>query len=224
MSDFSGKKIGVLLSGCGVNDGSEIHEATLTLLALDTAQADIIALAPDAEQAHVIDHAKGDEEKGASRNVLVESARISRGEIKSVKNVTASDLDGLIVPGGFGAAKNLCTFAFDGTNCKVNPDVEQLIKDMYAAKKPMGFICIAPALCAKVLGDFKPKLTIGNDEGTAKAVEEMGGEHVTCKVDEIAVDEGNKIVSTPAYMLGPSISFVAQGITKCVNKVLEMTQ
>ncbi len=223
MPNFSDKKIGVLLSGCGVFDGSEIHEATVTLLALDNAKAEIVAMAPDANQAHVINHLKGDEVKGAARNILVESARIARGEIKAVQDVSAADLDGLIVPGGFGAAKNLCTFAFEGTNCNVNPDVERLINDMHAAKKPMGFICIAPALCAKVLGSYKPQLTIGNDEGTAKAIEEMGGKHETCKVDEIAVDENNKIVSTPAYMLGPSISFVAKGIEKCVNKVLEMT-
>lgn len=224
MPNFSDKKIGVLFAGNGVFDGSEIHEATVTLLALDSVGAEIVAMAPDANQAHVINHLKGDEAKSETRNILVESARIARGEIKSLADVSADDLDGLIVPGGFGVAKNLCTFAFEGTGCTVNSDAERLIKDMHAAKKPMGFICIAPVLCAKVLGKFKPKLTIGNDEGTAKAIEEMGGEHVICKVDEIAVDDNNKIVSAPAYMLGPSISFVAKGIEKCVNKVLEMTR
>lgn len=222
MSDFSNKTVGVVLSGCGVFDGSEIHEAVLTLLALDEAGAKIVAMAPDVDQLHVIDHITSDVAEGEKRNVLKEAARIARGEIKNIADVSADELDALVFPGGYGAAKNLCTFATEGTNCSVVPAVEKLIKDMHAAGKPLGFICIAPALAAKVLGEHHPVLTIGNDKGTAEAIEAMGGKHVERPVDDIAVDEKNKIVSTPAYMLGPSISHVAKGIRKCVNKVLEM--
>lgn len=223
MGQYQGKKVGVVLAGCGVYDGAEIHEAVITLLALDKAGAQIICMAPNAPQMHVINHVKGEPAAGESRNVLIESARIARGEIKNMKEVKASDLDALIFPGGFGAAKNLCTFAVDGVNCKVNPDVERLVKEMHKAKKPMGFICIAPVLAAKILGSNQPKLTIGSDPDTAQAIEKMGGKHIVCKVDEIVVDEVNKIVSTPAYMLGPTISYVAKGIEKCVEQISNMT-
>ena len=224
MIEYPDVKVGVVLAGCGVYDGSEIHEATITLLALDKAKAQIICMAPNIAQAHVVNHLNGEVVKGTGRNVLTEATRIARGEIKNIKTVTANDLDALLFPGGFGAAKNLCTFAFEGKDCKVNPEVERLIKEIHAAKKPMGFMCIAPVLAAKILGEFSPQLTIGNDEGTATAIEAMGGNHVACAVDEISVDESNKIVSTPAYMLGPSISYIAKGIEKLVNKVMEMAK
>jgi enhancing lycopene biosynthesis protein 2 len=222
MAQNNGKKIGVVLAGCGVYDGAEIHEATITLLALDRAGAQIVCMAPNVPQMHVIDHVKGEPAAGETRNVLVESARLARGAIKDMKAVKATDLDALIFPGGFGAAKNLCTFAVDGVNCKVNSEVERLVKEMHTAKKPLGFMCIAPVIAAKILGTHHPRLTIGNDPATADAIEKMGGRHVNCKVDEIVVDEANKIVSTPAYMLGPTIAPVAKGIEKCVAKVLEM--
>jgi len=223
MALYNDKKVGVVLSGCGVYDGSEIHEAVLTLLALDRLGAQIICMAPDVSQMHVIDHSKGEPSKGENRNVMVESARIARGEIKNMKDMTANDLDALIFPGGFGAAKNLCTFAVDGVDCSVNADVERLVKEMHAAKKPQGFICIAPVLAARILGEFKPRLTIGKDADTASAIEKMGGTHVNCNVDEAAIDNVNKIVSAPAYMLGPTISYVAKGIDKCVEEVLKLT-
>jgi len=224
MGQYQGKKVGVVLSGCGVYDGAEVHEAVITLLALDKAGAKIICMAPDVPQMHVINHMKGEPVAGEKRNVLIESARIARGEIKNMKDVQAADLDALIFPGGFGAAKNLCTFAVDGVDCEVNPEVERLVKEMHRAKKPLGFICIAPAMAAKILGSYQPKLTIGSDAGTAQAIEKMGGKHIVCKVDEVAVDEVNKIVSTPAYMLGPSIAHVAKGIEKCVEEVLKMAK
>jgi enhancing lycopene biosynthesis protein 2 len=214
-------RIGVLLSGCGVFDGSEIHEAVLTLLALDRAGAEIVCLAPNVEQAHVIDHLT-QKETGEKRNVLVESARIARGEVKDLKDVRAADLDGLTIPGGFGAAKNLSDFAFKGQDATVLPDVQRLLSEMVAARKPVGAICIAPATLTRALSDKKPEVTIGSDAGTAAAIEAMGGKHKTCTVDMIHVDEANRIVSTPAYMLGPSIKNVAEGIEKLVAKVLEL--
>ena len=216
------KRVGVALSGCGVNDGSEIHEAVLTLLALDRAGAKIIAMAPNVSQMHVIDHQAGAPESGAERNVLVESARISRGDIQDMAHVDADDLDALIFPGGFGAAKNLCTLAVDGAAMTINPEVDRLVKAMHSAKKPLGFICIAPALAAKSLGELAPKLTIGDDPDTAGALEALGAVHVSCPVDDIVIDPDHRIVTTPAYMLGPSIAPVSRGIDKLVQAVLAM--
>ena len=216
-----GKKIGVVLAGCGYLDGAEIHEATLTLLALDRLGAEVIVMAPNKEQAHVVDHQKSEPVEGASaRNVFDESARISRGNLHELSSVNADELDALILPGGFGAAKNLCDFAFKGADMTVDETLAALIQKVHGAGKPLGFICIAPAIAAKVLGESKPKLTIGNDPDTAAALNSFGAEHVDCPVDEIVVDERLKIVSTPAYMLGPSIAPVAKGIDKLVDQVV----
>jgi enhancing lycopene biosynthesis protein 2 len=214
-------KIGVLLSGCGVFDGSEIHESVLTLLYLNQAGADILCMAPDMDQYHVINHFTGKESQG-KRNVLVESARIARGEIKDIADIKASDIDALIIPGGFGAAKNLSDFAFKGPEAEVQADVSRLINDMVSQKKPVGAICIAPATLVKAISGLKPEVTIGNDHDTANAIETMGGRHNICNVDMIHIDESNRLVSTPAYMLGPEIKDIAKGIKKLVEKILEM--
>jgi len=214
-------KIGVLLSGCGVNDGSEIHEAVITMLALDRAGAETVCMAPDVDQFDVVNHLTG-EATGEKRNVLVESARIARGTIKDIRKVLAADIDGLIIPGGFGAAKNLSDFAVKGKDAVVNEDVKRLLNDMVSAEKPIGAICIAPATLTKALEEKNPAVTIGNDIGTASAIEAMGGQHKECSVDIIHVDNNNKLVTTPAYMLGPGIKDVAVGIEKLVSKVLEL--
>ena len=216
------KHVGVILSGSGFLDGAEIQEATLTLLFLDRRGAKVTAMAPNVAQMHVVDHVKGQPASGENRNVLAEAARITRGAIADVKTVKAADLDALILPGGYGAAKNLCTFATEGVKLQVNPDVERLVRDMASAGKPIGFICISPVIAAKVLGSKKVKLTIGNDPATAAAVNALGAVHVDALVDQIVVDEKNKVVSTPAYMLGPSIAPVSAGIEKLVAAVLEM--
>lgn len=217
------KKVAVVLSGCGVFDGAEIHESVITLLALSRGGADVKSYAPNIPQMHVMDHLKG-QPTDEKRNVLVESARIARGEIKDLAEADIKDFDAVIFPGGFGAAKNLCDFAVKGIVCSVNPVVEKFVTDGLKAGKVMGFICIAPALLAKIAGKsgIHPDVTIGTDKGTAEAVEKMGARHVACQVNEIAVDETNKIVTTPAYMLGQNIGEVAEGIEKLVAKVLEM--
>jgi len=217
----SQKRVGVILSGSGYLDGAEIQEATLTLLFLDRRGAKVVAMAPDVAQMHVVDHVKGEPAAG-TRNVLAESGRITRGAIVDVKTVKAADLDALILPGGFGVAKNLCTFATEGVKLQVNPEVERLVRDMAGAGKPLGFVCIAPVIAAKVLGAKKVRLTIGNDPGTAAALATLGAVHVDSPVEQIVVDEKNKVVSTPAYMLGPSIAPVAAGIERLVGAVLEM--
>ncbi|MCK5913833.1 MAG: isoprenoid biosynthesis glyoxalase ElbB [Desulfuromusa sp.] len=215
-------KVGVLLSGCGVYDGSEIHETVITLLALDRAGAEVVCMAPNMEQT-VVNHLIGEQVDGASRNVLEESARIARGEISDIATVKAADLDALFIPGGFGAAKNLCDFAFKGPDCTVHPEVARLIQEIVAAKKPLAAVCIAPALVAKVLGtDKDPQLTIGTDEETAGAVASMGATHVSCPVNEFVIDKENKIITSPAYMLAGSISEAAEGIEKTVAALMEM--
>jgi enhancing lycopene biosynthesis protein 2 len=215
-------KVAVILSGCGVFDGAEIHESVLTLWALEQEGAEYQCLAPDIEQAHVINHLTG-EEMPEKRNVLVESARIARGNIKSLAEANPNDYAALILPGGFGAAKNLCDFAFKGADCKVNDQVLTFCKAMAEAKKPIGFICIAPAMIPHVYGEGA-KATIGTDAETAAAIEKMGGQHVSCPVDEFVIDEERRVVSTPAYMLAGSISEAASGITKLVKQVVAMTK
>lgn len=217
-------RVAVCLSGCGVFDGTEIHEAVLTLLALDQAGAQIVCCAPNVDQAGVINHLNKSPAGDERRNVLVESARIARGDIKDLSQVHASDVDALIFPGGFGAAKNLSTFAQDGPGCHVNPEVERLVKELLAARKPIGAICIAPAMLARIIGPLAAgvKLTIGTDRDTATAVERMGATHVACAVAGIVVDEQHRVVSTPAYMLGKGPAAVFEGIRKLVGEVLRM--
>lgn len=219
-------KVGVILSGCGVYDGSEIHETVITLLALSRAGAEAICMAPNIDQMHVVNHLTGKVAESEQRNVLVESARIARGEVKDISTISANDLDALILPGGFGAAKNLCDFAVNGPDCSVNGDVERLIKEMVAAKKPFAALCIAPALIARILGDNtpSPQLTIGNDTDTAEAIKKMGAQHIDCEVSEFIIDKNHNIVSTPAYMLAGSIHEAATGIDKTVEALLKLIE
>jgi enhancing lycopene biosynthesis protein 2 len=215
------KKIGVVLSGCGVYDGSEIHEAVLTLLAIDRNGAEAVCMAPDKEFPEV-NHLTGTA-TGSKRNALVESARIARGKIRCIKEVKAVDLDAIIFPGGYGAAKNLCNFAEKGAKAEIHPEVARILKDMAAAKKPICAICIAPTLVAAALGkEYASKVTIGKDKETAAEIKATGSEHVECSVREFIVDKTNKIVSTPAYMLAERISEAAEGIDKAVRATLEL--
>jgi enhancing lycopene biosynthesis protein 2 len=216
------KKVAVILAGCGYLDGAEIHEAVITLLALDRAGVEIVCAAPNVEQAHVVNHLAGEPAAGEKRNVLVESARIARGAIVDLAQLDAKSVDAAILPGGYGAAKNLCTWAFKQEACEVNAEVARFVRDMHAAKKPLGFVCIAPVIAAKVLGGEHPQLTIGTDAGTAASIEKMGGEHVACQVRDVVVDRERRIVTTPAYMLAGRISEAADGIEKLVKAVLEL--
>jgi enhancing lycopene biosynthesis protein 2 len=217
-----GEKIGVLLSGCGVFDGSEIHEATLTLYFLAKHGAEIVCMAPNKKQSDVVNHFTN-QPSGESRNVLHEAARIARGSIRDVSTVRSADIDGIIIPGGFGAAKNLCSFAKDGPKCEVDPSVARLLADLHATRKPIGALCIAPALLARLFGvQSHVKLTIGTDSGTASALEKMGARHQSARPDEIVVDEENGIVTTPCYMTAPSIVEVGIGAEKVVATIMQM--
>ena len=212
------KKIAVVLSGSGVYDGSEIHEATLTFLAIARQGALYEVFAPNIDQAHVINHLTG-EEMPETRNVLVESARIARGKIADLKTYQANQSDALVFPGGFGAAKNLSTFAFDGPNCTVNSDVEQAVKQTIKERKPIGALCIAPAVIAKILQDVE--VTIGSDKGTAEAIVAMGGTHKNTTHGEVIVDPKYNVFTTPCYMLDATIDQIANGAENIIRAILK---
>jgi enhancing lycopene biosynthesis protein 2 len=192
------------------------------MLALDRAGAEMVICAPDMEQMHVVNHHTGEVAEGESRNVRIEAARIARGPVADVADIKADDLDALILPGGFGAAKNLCDFAVAGADCEVNPDVAALVREVHAQGKPVAAVCIAPVLLAKVLGSEGPALTIGNDADTAGAMETLGATHIECPVTEFVIDRERKLITSPAYMLAQNISEAAEGIEKTVAALMEL--
>ncbi len=214
-------QVAVVLSGCGVYDGAEINEAVLTLLCLEQQGAHYQMFAPDVQQLHVINHLTGEVVEGESRNVLVEAARIARGNVLSLQELNPDNFDALIVPGGFGAAKNLCNFATEGTEMKVLPEFLSVARAFHEREKPIGLICIAPVMAAAICGKGT-QCTIGDDSETADAIEAMGGKHLECPVSEARVDRERKMVTTPAYMLAGKVSEAYSGITACVKEVLAL--
>jgi enhancing lycopene biosynthesis protein 2 len=214
------KNIAVILAGCGVYDGSEINEAVLTLLHIAKNGASYQCFAPDIEQFHTINHLTG-EEVAETRNVLVESARIVRGDVKALTELDVTQFDGLIIPGGFGVAKNLSDFAINGTHAQVNDEVLTACKAFADAQKAAGYMCIAPALIPYIYSSAQ--LTIGDDAETAEALNTLGATHQECSVTEIVIDPQYKLVTTPAYMLAQSLLDADAGIAKLVNKVLELS-
>ncbi len=215
------KRFAVILSGCGNKDGAEIHESVMTLWAIHKHGAEYQCFAPDIPQHHVLNFITG-QEMAESRNVLVESARIARGNIKNLKDYKAADFDGLIMPGGLGAAKNLSTFAFDGPDCTVNEDVSRALVETAAHKKPIGALCIAPAIVVKVLGNIT--VTIGQDAATEAALSKMGAVHEKTTHGEITIDKAHNVVTTPCYMLDARVDQIGEGAEKLVMAVLDMVQ
>lgn len=212
------KKFAVVLAGCGVYDGAEIHEAVVTLLAIDRNKCSYQIFAPDIDQYHVINHLKG-EVTSERRNILVESARIARGNIQALSEFNPDTYDAIIFPGGFGCAKNLSTFAFKGADCEVNPDVENAVLSMVKANKPVGALCIAPAVIARILKNVD--VTIGNDENTAANIEKTGSHHIKTNHGEVVKDSKLKVFSTPCYMLDASISQIADGAENIVKAMIK---
>lgn len=217
------KKVAVILSGCGVYDGSEIHETVLTLLAIEQNGASYRCFAPNINQHHVINHLTGEVSEDEVRNVLVESARIARGDVEDLAELRVEEFDALIVPGGFGAAKNLCNFALDGNNYQVNEQVLNACQNFAQNDKPAGYMCIAPAMLPLIYPEGVQG-TIGTDKGTAALISAKGLVHNDCNVDEVVIDTENKLVSTPAYMLATSMTEAASGIQKLVKSVLFLTK
>ena len=218
------KKIGVVLSGCGHQDGSEIHEAVFTLHALDKLDVDVIIMAPDMDQFHVVNHLNGEEEISESRNILVESARIARGEVVDVATISGQQLDALIFPGGTGMAKNIFDYSMAGINCTIIPDIQRLVVEVLEANKPLGAICIAPVMVAKILEYLGRTGTVtgGFNDNINNDIKAMGINTIEVGAEDIVVDEENKIVTTPAYVEAKSMSEAFIGIEKLVNKVLEL--
>jgi enhancing lycopene biosynthesis protein 2 len=216
-------RVGVILSGCGVRDGSEIHEAVSVLVAIDRHGAVAVCMAPNKPQTEVVNHFTGEQE-AHSRNVLYESARIARGKIRDVAQVRTEELDALVFPGGFGAVKNLCTYAAEGTRCGIDAHVTRLLTTMHQAGKPIGLACIAPVIAAAVFGKLgaAPELTIGTDAATAAAINQMGGVHHEVGPVDVYVDPKNRLVTTPCYMndVGPWTVF--QGADRMIDEVLRM--
>jgi len=212
-------KIAVILSGCGHLDGAEIHEATLTLLAIHKNGADYMCFAPNINQHHVINHLTGEEMEG-TRNILVESARIARGKVADLNRFKADEYDALILPGGFGAAKNLSNYALTGPDCRVQEDVARAIRTMHEAAKPIGALCIAPVLLARIIPELT--LTIGQDPSTAENLAIMGARHTPTLHGEVTIDREKKVVTTPCYMLDSSVDQIAEGAENLVRAVLQM--
>ncbi|MCK9218664.1 MAG: isoprenoid biosynthesis glyoxalase ElbB [Bacteroidales bacterium] len=212
------KRFAVVLAGCGIFDGAEIHESVLTLLAIDKAGAGYHCFAPDIPQYHVIDHLKK-KPAGEQRNVLVESARVARGDISPLRTFRSSDYDALIFPGGFGTVKNLCSWAYEGDNCKVNSEVEKAIKTMFEAKKPIGAMCIAPVIIARLFKGVK--LTTGQDPASSSFIEKMGNISIRTNHGEVIIDQEKKLFTTPCYMLDSSISQIATGTENIVREMLK---
>lgn len=213
------KKIALVLSGCGVFDGTEINEIVLTLLALEERGITYQCFAPDKQQFHTINHLNG-EDKEQTRNVLEESARIVRGNISSLSELDEQEFSALIIPGGFGVAKNLSTFATDGIDFSIDVEFQQLLTAFATKKKPVGYMCIAPVLLPKVYNGVR--CTIGYDKETASVINKLGGLHVDCPVDDIVLDNDYNIVTTPAYMLAENIADAKKGIDKLVEQVISL--
>ena len=213
------KKIGVILSGCGVYDGAEIHESVATLAALDDQGLEAVCFAPDIEQMHVVNHLTGEASEGEKRNVLVESARIARGSITALKNDSCDDLDAIMFPGGFGAAKNLSSYATSGDAMAVDPTVAEVVRRAFQANKPIAAVCISPVILAKVLNDQQPLLTLGAQGADAENLEKMGGRHQATTHEEVVVDEKNKLITGPCYMLDANIGNIMRGAAAVVAKL-----
>ncbi len=213
------KKFAVVLAGNGVYDGAEIHEATLTLHSIMKHGASYEVFAPDIPQYHVINHLTG-EEMDETRNVLIESARIARGAIKDLKEYRAVDFDGIVFPGGFGVAKNLSTVAFHGADAQVNEEVVRVVKETNECGKPIGALCIAPAMMAKIFDDAT--VTIGQDEGTIEAIEKMGGTHINTSHGDVVYDDNLNLFSTPCYMLDANILQIGEGADNIVSAMLKV--
>lgn len=213
-------KAAVVLAGCGVRDGAEIHEAVMTMYAIDKNGGTYRIFAPNVAQHHVMNHITGDEMK-ETRNVLTEAARIARGKISPLTDYRAEEFDALIFPGGFGVAKNLCTYAFDGPECSVDRVVEEAIRSTHRAGKPIGALCISPVLIARVLGNVT--VTIGNDKETVADIVRLGGKHEEKRHGEVSVDRKNLIVTAPCYMLDATVSEIARDAEAVVKTIIEIT-
>jgi enhancing lycopene biosynthesis protein 2 len=223
--------IGILLSGCGVYDGTEIQEAVLSMLAITEAGHDYKCISVNKNQYHVVNHLTG-ETMDENRNMMVESARIARGEVQDINEISPAIIDGLVIPGGFGAAKNFTTWAFNGPDSDILPEVKLLIVNLVNAGKPIAALCVSPVVIAKALqnSNIQPTLTLGttkeqspyNIEDFHKGVESIGAKTEEKPITDILVDYDNKIITAPCYMMNANILEVKNNIKKAVNQLIKM--
>ena len=214
-------KIAIILSGCGVYDGYEIHEAVCSMLAIEQNKGSYTLFAPDKAQAHVINHLTG-EVMNESRNVLTEAARIARGKIQNISELNESDFDAILLPGGYGAAKNLSNYAFEGKDMTVDTDVDRILNAFLIANKPIGALCISPVILAKLFQNIR--VTIGTDPETIGAIEFFGSKHIETSNEDVIVDTENKIVTGPCYMLNATISEIASNTNKVVKALISLIE
>ncbi len=211
------KKFAVILAGCGVFDGAEIHEATLSMYSIMKNGAVYEIFAPDIKQHHVINHITG-EEMNEERNVLIESARIARGKISPMSAFDPEDFDAILFPGGFGAAKNLSSFAFQGAEGHIQVSIKKAIQDMNRLGKPIGALCISPVLIAQSLENVD--LTIGSDPGTVEAIVKLGAKHIVTSHGEVIHDKKTNVFTSPCYMLDATILDIATGADNIIKAIL----
>jgi enhancing lycopene biosynthesis protein 2 len=215
------KKVAVILSGCGFLDGAEITEAISTLIAIGQNGATYKIFAPDkdvAETNHLTQ-----KPTGQKRNTLQEAARIARGDIQPLETLKARDFDALAFPGGFGAALHLCNFAEKGSGGQIDPQVARVVQEFHHDRKPIAAICIAPAIMALALGKTGLNVTIGDDQGTASELEKTGAKHTNCAVEKFVVDQGNKVITTPAYMYGSAKPHqIFEGVSGAISELIKM--
>ncbi len=226
-------KIGVLLSGAGVYDGAEIHEAVLTLLEIESLGYEAICIGIDAPQHHVINHLNG-QEQTHGRNMLEEAARIARGQIREIRTVVPADLDALVIPGGFGSAKNFSSWAFEGPNAQIRPDVKLLLVNMYNVGKPIVALCVSPVLLALAFEDMAigQQLTIGsssvpspyNISDFQEGLQAKGAQTPNCSIQEICIDASNRIITAPCYMLEASLPALQQNIRQAMTALKQLLE
>jgi len=224
-------KIGVLLSGCGVYDGVEIHEATMTLLSIAEIGAQAVCISVDKNQHHVVNHLTG-EEMPQKRNMLVESARIARGNVSNIMDIDPVDIDALVIPGGFGSAKNFTSWAFDGPDGSILPEVKLLIVNLLNVGKPVAALCVSPVVMAKALegSNIHAKMTIGSDEmespydikSFSSGLESLGATTEMKTVEEILIDKENKIVTAPCYMMDASILDIRRNVRSAIEALRDL--
>jgi len=216
------KHIAVVLCGSGYKDGSEIRESVLTLLALSHQGAHFTCFACDDFQYDVVNCLTGETVANEKRHMLIESARIARGDVRPLTELNVKNFDGIIFPGGFGAAKNLCTFAFHGSSGSVRADVQSILDSFYQSKKPIGAICIAPAILALAFRNKGLTLTVGAAGETADEIIKLGHKHQACRADECVVDRTHRMATCPAYMYDDApLADIYRGIEGVVKAVLE---
>ncbi len=215
------KRVGVVISGCGFMDGAEIQETVAALAALDNHGLKAVCFAPDVDQMHVVNHFTKSVAEGETRNVLVESARIARGNISPLKENSLDDLDAVLLPGGFGAAKNLSDYAVKGVEMEILPVLETVLRKIVQAGKPIGALCISPVLLVKILQGKSPQLTLGAAGPDSENLEKLGGRHQITNHEEIVVDQEFKLITGPCYMLDASVGNIIKGADAVVAKLKE---